>query len=674
MTTSTIVSSEPALNIAAMPAYRADIDGLRALAVLSVMVFHANSAWLGGGFIGVDVFFVISGFLIGTILITEISRSGGVNYLEFWARRTRRLVPSAIVVTFATLVAAWVILPSADISRAAKDASFALLYATNWQNLAESVDYFGDRTSPSLFLHFWSLAVEEQFYIYLSLLFLLSKVRSKSPDQTLRKVAIFSVILAAASFVACVIQTQQSQPVGYFAIHTRIWQLSAGLGVVFLARAALTPSRSSAEIAAVVGLMFISYAAIMFEGARGYPGIAALLPTSGAALLIWSGLTPSQPTVAASVLSHPVLTWIGKRSYALYLWHWPVFQLWKIAAQQWDSSDMVMATALTFVLAGLSYTLIENPVRHSRYLRTRPMTSLSALVSVVVIGLFGAIFLQHQIEARKFFTLNNGTVINLSTERIYDNKIYKLECHSSQKNDDLKTCSFGDLDAERIIVLYGDSHASHWFSSVEAFGEANGYLVYLVAKSACSPFELITFNENLGHRYVECESWRKKAMTWIKEIKPDVVIVGNSLRKVPYNADTRQYIFGEEGYRILERAQEEMTQELASIAGHVVLLNDAVLLPQHPLDCLMDHHSNWQKKCAWPLKNAQAERKFPYSLKGLNSEWFLLDMDDVICPNQLCLPIQGSTLVMRDTGHVHDSFAKLVAPKFGEKLAKILAN
>ena len=117
-----------------------------------------------------------------------------------------------------------------------------------------------------------------------------------------------------------------------------------------------------------------------------------------------------------------------------------------------------------------------------------------------------------------------------------------------------------------------------------------------------------------------------------------------------------------------------MTQELASVASHVVLLNDTLLLPQHPLDCLMDNHKTWQTNCAWPLKNAQFERKFPYSVKGLNSEWFILEMDDVICPNEICLPVQGSTLVMRDTGHVHDLFAKLVAPEFEKKLTKILAR
>ena len=674
MSISSIVSPQPAFNNISTPVYRGDIDGLRAVAVLSVIAFHANSSWLGGGYIGVDVFFVISGYLIGTILISEISRDGKVNYTEFWARRTRRLVPSAVVVTFATLMAAWFILPSADIGRSAKDAVFALLYATNWQSLAESVDYFGDRSSPSLFLHFWSLAVEEQFYFYLCLLFLFSSVRTKSPEQALRKVAILSIFLSILSFLACVIQTQQSQPVGYFATHARIWQLSVGVGVAFLARSARIPSGRWGQIGALLGLMIIMYAAAMFDGAGGYPGVWAMVPTIGAALVIWGGLRSTQPTLTVRILAHPFLTLIGKRSYALYLWHWPVFQFWKAYAQEWEAQDIALATALTFGLASLSYALIENPVRHSPYLRKRPIISLSALVSVVIIGVLCANILQDQIERRKFFKLDDGTVINLAKERNYKNKIYKLGCHSSQVKDDLKTCSFGDLKATRTIVLYGDSHASHWFSAVEAFGEKNGYLVYLVAKSACSPFDVITFNENLGHRYVECESWRAKAMAWIKGIKPDVVLVGNSPRKVPYNADTGQHIRGDEAYRILERAQEKMTRELASIANHVVLLNDTLLFPQHPLECLMDNHRTWKTDCAWPLETAKVEMKFPYSMKGVNSEWFLLDMDDVICPKKVCLPIQGSTLVMRDTGHVHDLFAKLVAPYFGERLAETLAK
>ena len=196
-------------------------------------------------------------------------------------------------------------------------------------------------------------------------------------------------------------------------------------------------------------------------------------------------------------------------------------------------------------------------------------------------------------------------VVNLEKERNYKNQVYKLGCHSSQVGDDLKTCSFGDLKAKRTIVLYGDSHATHWFSAVEEFGQKNGYLVYLVAKSACSPFDIVTFNENLGHRYVECESWRAKAMTWIKGIKPDIVLVGNSPRKVPYNADTGQHIRGDEGNRILESAQEEMTSELASVASHVVLLSDTLSLPQHPLDCLEDNPKTWKTECAWPIERSQ---------------------------------------------------------------------
>jgi peptidoglycan/LPS O-acetylase OafA/YrhL len=652
--------------------YRADIDGMRAVAVLLVVIFHANAAWLSGGFIGVDVFFVISGYLIGTILMDEITRTGRINLIEFWARRTRRLAPSAVLVVLATLAAAWFILPPAEILRATRDAVFGLFYVTNWQNLIDSVDYFGDRSAPSLFVHFWSLAVEEQFYIYFCILFVLAKVRSSSADQTFRRVAALSMVIASLSFIACVVMTRQAQPVGYFGTHTRIWQLSMGLAIALLARAGRLPSARAAQGASGMGLFAILFAAVMFEGEAGYPGVLALLPTLGAAALIWAGMS-GQMSMVSNVLSFRVLTTIGKRSYALYLWHWPVFQLWKIQFGQWTAVDMALAIFLTAVLAGLSYHFIENPVRHSIYLRSRPKISLTSLVAAISFAAIFAGALQYQIGQRKFLALPSGQVIDLNLARRDIAAIYAAKCHVDQPSIDLTGCVYGSVNATKTIVLLGDSHSAQWFSAVDQFGRDNGYAVHIMTKSACIPVDAIIYNSSMKRVYSECAAWREKAYQKIQELQPDAVLIGASSYN-PYDETSGAAIKDAAALMELQKAQDRSVARLAGVSGKVVLFQDTPRLNMNAIDCLESNPKKYAQTCAWPIETVMLTSPFPWSQKGMGRDWFVLDMLDQVCPNGICAMIQGDLVTMRDTHHLTDRFAAALAPEFARRLNAILAQ
>ena len=278
-----------ALDKAAMSrfiAYRPDVDGLRSVAVVSVLVYHALPGVLTGGFIGVDVFFVISGYLIGSMLMNEFDRTGRIDFVDFWARRTRRLAPLAVVVIATSLSVGALVLPGPELWRAANDAVYAALYLSNWQNLFEAVSYFDEGGGASLFLHFWSLAVEEQFYLYFSGVFLVGMLLRGRIRNPATVVIILMIGFGLLSLALNLSVTYRSQPEAFFGTHTRIWQLTAGVAVGLAERSGRLLPMHLRTTLAWPGIAMILAAIFLLDGELNYPGWLAFLPTLGTAFLI----------------------------------------------------------------------------------------------------------------------------------------------------------------------------------------------------------------------------------------------------------------------------------------------------------------------------------------------------------------------------------------------------
>src|SRR5487761_1979555 len=342
---------------------RGDIEGLRAIAVVLVVLFHASIGGFSGGFVGVDVFFVISGFLITGLLLRERQASGTISLSTFYSRRARRLLPAALLVLLVTLGASILLLPPLLIPGVATDTASAALYVSNMGFAMQATDYFAVGQAPSPILHFWSLGVEEQFYLFWPVLVL---IVARGASQPARRVGVALFAIAGTSFVFALWLTSAAQPWAFFSLPARAWELALG-GILALAgtRLRLVPERAAAA-AGWIGVALIVLAATVLNETTPFPGYAALLPTVGAALVIVSGarVTAAGP---ARLLGTAIPRFLGRISYSLYLWHWPVLVLPAVAAGlPLPLPERVALVVLAVVLAAATNRWVEDPLRRGR--------------------------------------------------------------------------------------------------------------------------------------------------------------------------------------------------------------------------------------------------------------------------------------------------------------------
>ncbi|MCX6445264.1 MAG: acyltransferase, partial [Actinobacteria bacterium] len=381
------------------------IQGLRALAALLVTLFHAK--WVNGGFIGVDIFYVISGFLITGLLLREIERTGTINFKEFYARRFKRLLPTSFFVLLVTAVASWLLIPATMRSSLGRDIIAASLYVSNYLFAWWQADYQNLDATPSPVIHYWSLAVEEQFYLIWPLLILFFFIAATK----FKKKIILTFLVAAVtalSFVFSIYQTETSPIWAFYSLPTRAWEL--GLGALLV----LLPPIKTKKLVGLLGFIFIIVSAFIFGETTAFPGVNAVLPVLGTVMLI--STINSWPPFLNDVANSRMFQWLGEISYPLYLWHWPLLVLPSTYyARPLAIYERILAIIATIILADLTHRFIEEPFRKHKteptlvFKRSGVITLVSVLIGTAIIfsssdkidvsGINGAVSLA-QIKAR----------------------------------------------------------------------------------------------------------------------------------------------------------------------------------------------------------------------------------------------------------------------------------
>jgi len=370
--------------------FRPDLEGLRAVAVVLVLLYHAAVPGFAGGYVGVDVFFVLSGFLITGLLLREVRRTGTISLPTFYARRARRLLPASALVLLVTIVASAFMLPPLRVPDVAGDTASAALYVSNMRFAFQATDYLQAELAPSPVLHFWSLSVEEQFYLFWPAIVLLVARGRADPG---RRIGIAAGAIAIVSFGMSLWLTQANQPWAFFSLPTRAWELGLGaflaIGATQLAR---IPDRPAAVLA-WVGLAMVALSGVVLNTGTPFPGVAALLPTVGSALVIAGGFRQAA-FAPGRWLSMAVPRFLGRISYSLYLWHWPVLILPAVALDTklpWWARGALVLVAIG--LAAATQRWVEDPLRHGRRIGTLPRRNLamagalSLVVATVSLGI-----------------------------------------------------------------------------------------------------------------------------------------------------------------------------------------------------------------------------------------------------------------------------------------------
>jgi peptidoglycan/LPS O-acetylase OafA/YrhL len=703
--------------------FRPDIEGLRAVAVLAVLLFHVGIPGFSGGFVGVDSFNVISGFLITGLLFREAARTGRIDLADFYSRRFRRILPASLLVIAVTLGAAYLILSPLRFQDVAGDAAASSLYAENIRLARSGTDYLAAMSTPSPLQHYWSLGVEEQFYLIWPALILLG-LRFLS----LSRARWLLVAVLAGSFALSLVVTDLSAPDAFFLLPTRAWQLAAG-GLIAVGVLRL-PAQSSPRwrgLVGAAGLALLGYAVVSFNESTPYPGMAAVVPTLGTMLVILAGA--GRGSVVASGLGTRGPRFIGGISYSLYLWHWPLLILMPIALAD-DGLPLRVTCGLAAIgLAIVSTHVVEAPFRDGRIRLPRPSRTVavglatSLALAVAALGAGDVLPDPRQVVAGSIDHRTAGVTrtppphptrrpgatpwtaapvgsagtpgiagqtkpatpgspdlpavrlsgpvgdLSESLRQALDDLpvSYADGCHVDQ--DATKTpedCYYGDPHATQTVVLYGDSHAAQWQPALDRLGWARGWRILELTKSACTPVLIPVYLNAKKREYRECADWQASAVARIADEHPILIVVqGTRGRDIMQG---HRVVSSDEVPDLWQRALVSTLRVLRETGAAAVLIADTPHLPVDPLDCLSRHHDTVED-CTFPIAqavdfaNADLERA-----AAAQAGASLLSMNDLLCPNGVCATIMGDVPMYRDQHHLTATASDMLGDSLGYRL------
>lgn len=492
------------------------IQALRALAAGLVLIYHAH--WLDGGYIGVDIFYVISGFLITGLLLKELDRSGKISLASFYARRTKRLLPASFLVITVTAIAGFFLLPPSMRQDFGRDLIAASTYVSNFLFALWENDYQNLNATPSPFIHFWSLAVEEQFYLFWPLfIYLLFRIGGR------RGVLLGVVATFASSFLFSLYLTSVAPIWSFYILPTRAWELAAGALLLY------TPEiRRHRALAALIAFVAIAMGASLFDETTAFPGTAALLPVLATMALI--ATRDKWPPFLEAISQLRVVQWLGAVSYPLYLWHWPLLVIPAIyLGRDLKPYETITLLLLTVVLAGLTHRYVEEPLREVSW---SPMIVLKrALIATTACVLVGVLIITSHSNS---ISLANGVDFSLDEVR-QKPKNNGDGCHIHVRQTVSPLCEYGDTTSDQVIVLYGDSHAAQWLPALDIIGKKRGIKIVSLTKSACPSAEVI---KELSSQYIvdDCQAFRDSSVKRIQKTKPlAVIMTGMKPFTAPYS-------------------------------------------------------------------------------------------------------------------------------------------
>ena len=649
--------------------FRYDIQGLRALAVILVVLNHSQIIPLSGGYIGVDVFFVISGFIITGALLRELEINSRIAMADFYARRIKRLLPTALLVTIVLVVGTTIIMTPRGSVSVYSDATWANLFAANFRLVATQADYFAQGSLPSPFQHYWSLSVEEQFYVLWPLILICVSLKIK--QVTTRRVVILlvSAIVILVSFITSVSMTITDPLMAYFSPLSRAWELTTGAAIAVISTSVRVTNSKFSFWLRLIGVLLIFSAAIFYTSETPFPGSLALLPVVGAASIIFAGNGPTSDFISKNLLSNRFMVWLGSISYGLYLWHWATLTLWHWAtnrpADPWQATLLV---ALAILLAWVTTKFLEEPIRKNKLFGTSPWKSIGSGIALLAITVSVILYITPRPHDNSDLT-PSPSVDSASSSRLYKEKYDKaltaaislqklpenlkpdilvpdegltnwgrgcFQSKASKSDPPSENCVFGDLQGSKTYWLIGDSHARSWVLAIDAIAKKNKAKLIFHSRNSCPLVFKAFYNSQIRSDYTECVKTNEWYIDQLTQNPADAIFVASY-------------------FSILDKNLPEYTtalEKLQGLAKRVFIVGD---VPRHDFQVPQCLARNFEQisNCSVSTK----EGLFPRTIDAMQSKAKELGFDYVsthqwVCKNDICPAVITNIMLYRDAHHL----------------------
>lgn len=604
------------------------IQGLRALAAILVTLFHARL--VPGGFIGVDIFYVISGYLITGLILREIEKTGTLDLKSFYQRRIKRLLPTSVFVLFVTAIFAWILFPPITRDSLGRDLFAAAAYISNylfawWQN-----DYQNLNATPSPFIHYWSLAVEEQFYLVWPIFILFLARYGK-------RVILGGIAVTTALSLLFSIYLTQAAPIwAFYSLPTRAWELGFGALLLFI-----PDFKKKMRILPWLGFLGIAISALNFNENTAFPGKNALLPVLATTVLM--ATIKYWPPLFDDLANSGISQWLGAISYPLYLWHWPALVLPSSAlGRPLRIYERFLCIVLTVVLAHLTSKYVEDPLRHKKL---RTATVYKGAVITTTLSLIAGIVIAS--SASSIITTKGAASYKFDLVKVMEKPaVYGDGCHVNYGETKSGYCTYGNKNSSTTIVLYGDSHAAQWFPALEKLANERGFKLVSLTKSACPAVDSKRPDQG-AFKMVHCTKWRQNSIARIAKIKPMAVITSSFQYFTPANTKISRSQWWSDG-------QRKLLKDLQGSTAHLIYISDTPRPLRDIPNCLASRNSS----------SCDSTEK---SRVSIVSGFQVVDPTPWLCASY-CPAIVDGTVAYRDASHISVQMAVKLLPKLEEAL------